>query len=218
MGYDGAMATTFRPATSDDARFLGWVMFEAARGHLPRGWFDIVLQRPPRFCTLFCAALANTRARSWWHHSLFWIAEVDGAPAAAACAFPDSAPYRVSGEAMTEASNIMAIGAAEQEELWPRGRFMMSASTGESDCWTIENVATAEPFRGRGVARALVEHMLGEMRTRGPHRAQISVLIGNEAAERAYRACGFVFAEDKTAPDFLAAMGVAGTRRLVREI
>ena len=120
----------------------------------------------------------------------------------------------VSGEAMAEASDRMGIGKTEQEQLWPRGRFMMSATSGEDDCWTIENVATWPRFRGRGVAKGLIEHMLREMR--GPKRAQISFLIGNAPAERCYRACGFELAEDKRAKDFEAAMGVPGIRRLAR--
>jgi len=68
-----------RAARPEDAEFLGWAMVMAARGHLSRGWFDIVLQRPEDFCIAFCAKLANAKAKSWWHHSLFTIAELDGA-------------------------------------------------------------------------------------------------------------------------------------------
>ena len=212
------MTPTFRRATKDDASFLGWAMFMAARGHLPRGWFDIVLQRPIEFGVAFCARLANAQAKSWWHHSFFTIAEIDGERAAAACAFPDEAPYYVSGEAMTEASESMGIGKAEQQDLWPRGRFMMSATTGDDDCWTIENVATWPDHRGRGVAKALIAQMLDEMSKRGPKRVQISYLIGNAPAETCYTACGFTFAEEKRAKDFEAAMGSPGIRRLVREL
>jgi ribosomal protein S18 acetylase RimI-like enzyme len=210
------MTTTFRPATANDAEFLGWVMLMAARGHLARGWFDIVLQRPEEFCIAYCARLANVRAKSWWHHDFFTIAQVDGEIASAACAFADSGPYMVSGEAMAEASDKSGIGKAEQEQLWPRGAFIMSATSGEHDCWTIENVATRPEFRGRGVAAALIEHILGGMR--GPKRAQISFLIGNLPAEKCYRSCGFEFAEDKTAKEFEAAMGVPGIRRLARSL
>jgi len=212
------MTTTFRPATPDDARFIGWAMFMAARGHMKRGWFDIVLQRPIEFGVAFCARLANAEARSWWHHSFFTVAELDGVPAAAACAFPDDAPYMVSGEAMAEASDRMRIGKAEQAQLWPRGAFIMKATTGEDDCWTVENVATAPEFRGQGVARGLITHMLEGMAKSGPKRAQISFLIGNVPAEHCYRACGFEFAEDKTDKDFEAAMGVSGIRRLARDL
>lgn len=210
------MATTFRPATADDAKFLGWVMMMAARGHLKRGWFDIVLQRPEEFCIAFCAHLANAKAKSWWHHSFFTVAEVDGVLAAAACVFPDETPYHVSGEAMAEAALKNGIDAAEQAQLWPRGKFILSATSGEDDCWTIENVATRTAFRGRGIASSLVRHLVDAMKQSGPSRAQISFLIGNSPAEKCYRGCGFEFAEDKTAEEFEAAMGVAGLRRLMR--
>jgi ribosomal protein S18 acetylase RimI-like enzyme len=212
------MTTIFRPATPDDAAFIGWAQVMAARGHLARGWFDIVLQRDEAFCIDFAAKLANAKARSWWHLSFVTIAQVDGRRAAAACAFPDSAPYMVSSEAMAEAADKMGLDAAEQEQLWPRGSFIMSATSGEDDCWTIENVATQPEFRGQGVAAALIGHMLETMERRGPNKVQISFLIGNEPAERCYRACGFQFAEDKTAPAFEAAMGVPGLRRLAREL
>ena len=212
------MSTSFRPATPADADFLGWAMFVAARGHLDRGWFDIVLQRPEPFCVAFCAHLANAQAKSWWHHSFFTVAEVDGEPASAACAFPDEAPYMVSGEAMAEASGKMGIGEDEQAQLWPRGAFIMSATSGEDDCWTIENVATRAGFRGRGVAAQLIGHLLAQRMRDGPPRAQISFLIGNTPAEKCYRSCGFAFAEDKMAKAFEAAMGVPGIRRLARAI
>jgi translation initiation factor 4G len=210
------MTTTFRPATPDDAEFLGWAMLMAARGHLSRGWFDIVLQRPENFCIEFGAKLASARAKSWWHHSFFTIAEVDGEVAAAACIFPDEAPYMVSGQAMAEAARLTGIGEAEQAQLWPRGAFILTATSGEDDCWTIENVATRPAFRGRGIAASLIRHLLVKMKISGPSRAQISFLLGNTPAEKCYRACGFEFAEDKVAKEFEAAMGVPGLRRLAR--
>lgn len=212
------MTTTFRQAGPDDAEFLGWAMLVAARGHLSCGWFDIVLQRPENFCIEFCAKLANAQAKSWWHHSLFTIAVVDGQAAAAACIFPDEAPYMVSGQAMAEAARLTGISAAEQAQLWPRGAFILTATSGEDNCWTVENVATRPAFRGRGVAASLIRHLLAEMKTSGPSRAQISFLIGNTPAEKCYRACGFEFAEDKLAKEFEAATGVPGLRRLARAL
>jgi ribosomal protein S18 acetylase RimI-like enzyme len=212
------MRLNFRAARPDDAEFLGWVMVMAARGHLSRGWFDIVLQRSENDCIAFCAKLANAQAKSWWHHSFFRVAELDGEAVAAACIFPDEAPYMVSGQAMAEAARLTGIGEAEQAQLWPRGAFILTATSGEDDCWTIENVATRPAFRGRGIAASLIRHLLVDMKTSGPPRAQISFLLGNVPAERCYRACGFAFAEDKVAKEFEAAMGVPGLRRLARAL
>jgi len=212
------MSTSFRAATPDDAAFLGWAMVMAARGHLTRGWFDVVLERPEEFCIAFCTHLANAQAKSWWHHSFFTVAEVNGVAAAAACAFPDEVPYMVSGEAMAEAAQKSGIDAAEQAQLWPRGQFILSATSSEDNCWTIENVATRADMRGRGLATGLIRNLVSGFFGNGPRKAQISFLIGNEAAERCYLGCGFSFAEDKTSEEFKRAMGVPGIRRFYRSL
>jgi ribosomal protein S18 acetylase RimI-like enzyme len=212
-----SMAFAIRRATPADAEFLGWVILTAARGHLSRGWFDIVLERDEDFCLAYCARLAAAEARSWWHWSLFSVAEVDRKPASALCGFGDESVYMASGAAMEEASHAMGLTEAEQGELWPRGSFILSCTTSEHGAWTIENVATLPEHRGTGITQALLEHEFERARQAGFKRAQISFLIGNEPAERAYRNAGFTFAEEKRAPEFEAAMGVPGLRRLARD-
>jgi translation initiation factor 4G len=68
------------------------------------------------------------------------------------------------------------------------------------------------------VTEALLKYELARARGAGFRRAQISFLIGNEAAERAYRKVGFTLAEEKRAPDFELAIGVPGLRRLARDL
>ena len=76
-GYRASRSKTFvtmfqiRSARPDDADFLGWVILTAARGHLERGWFDLVLQRDEGFCFEYCSKLAGVAARSWWHWFYF---------------------------------------------------------------------------------------------------------------------------------------------------
>jgi|KBSMisStandDraft_5_1062788.scaffolds.fasta_scaffold98043_1 ribosomal protein S18 acetylase RimI-like enzyme len=209
---------SIRPARAEDAAFLGWAIYQAARGHLARGWFDIVLQRDEGFCLEFCRRLTLAKAQSWWHWSLFSVAEVKGVPASTLCGFGNEAVYLASGDAMKEASDAMCIGEAEQAELWPRGAFILSSTTNEDGAWTIENVATVPACRGQGVTEALLKYELARARAAGFRRAQISFLIGNEAAERTYRKVGFTLAEEKRAPDFELAMGVPGLRRLARDL
>jgi ribosomal protein S18 acetylase RimI-like enzyme len=112
----------------------------------------------------------------------------------------------------------MGIPKSEQEQFWPRGRFIVSPSTGEDGAWTIENVATSPAYRGRGLVGALMDKELDVARGKGFKRAQISFFMGNEPAERAYAKAGFTFAEDKTAPDFESALGIPGVRRFARDI
>jgi GNAT superfamily N-acetyltransferase len=212
------MTLSIRAATPADADFLAWTIFTASRGHLARGWFDIVLERPEKFCLDFCRRLTLAQARSWWHWSLFHVAEVDGAPAAALCVFGDELVYEQSAPAMAEASKGSGLTRDEHKQLWPRGAFILSCTTGEDNAWTIENVATLPEHRGKGVTLALLQHGLEAGHAAGFRRAQISFLIGNAPGEHAYAKAGFTFAEEARAPEFEAAMGVPGLRRFARDI
>jgi translation initiation factor 4G len=210
------MSVVIRPATPDDAAFLGWASVMASRSQLARGWFEIVLQRDDAFCFEFAKWLALAKARSWWHWSLFQVAQVDGVVASALCGFGDGSVYRESYAAMAEAGDRMGIPKDEQAQFWPRGAFIVSPSTSEPGAWTIENVATKSEYRGCGLVGQLIENNLALARAAGFKRAQISFYMGNTPAERAYTRAGFTFAEEKTAPDFQAALGIPGVTRFAR--
>ena len=213
------MSTVLRPAEPKDAEFLGWACVAAARSQLKRGWFEIVLRRDDEaYLVAFAKYLVLAKARSWWHWSLFEVAEVDGVLASAMCGFGDESVYYASSDAMAEAAEKMRIPKDEQAQFWTRGRFIVSPATSEPGAWTIENVGTAPQFRGTGVTHALLEKELGAARTAGFKRAQISFFMGNTPAERAYARAGFVFAEEKRAPDFEAALGIPGVTRFARDI
>ncbi|HTK79225.1 MAG TPA: GNAT family N-acetyltransferase [Rhizomicrobium sp.] len=207
-----------RPARADDSDFLGWVIYAAARGQLARGWFDIVLERDEQFCVAYCAELARATARSWWHWSLFSVAEVDGKRAAGMCGFGDESVYGASSAAMAEASRKMGLSEEEHAQLWPRGSFILSCTTSEPGAWTIENVATLPEYRGSGATQVLLQHELARARAEGYTRAQITFLIGNAPAERAYIKAGFRFAEERRAAEFQTAISSPGLRRLSRNI
>lgn len=207
-----------RPAEPRDAAFLGWACVAAARSHRPIGWFDIVLRRDELFLVEFAKHLTLSSAISWWHWSLFRVAEVEGVVASAMCGFGDESVYYKSREAMTEASTKMGLSKAEQAGLWGRGSFIVSTATSEPNAWTIENVATNAKYRGTGVTRALLDNELQVARNAGFKRAQVSYFIGNEPAARVYAAAGFRFAEEKRDPGFEAAMGTPGTIRTARDL
>ncbi|MBL6854377.1 MAG: GNAT family N-acetyltransferase [Alphaproteobacteria bacterium] len=212
------MATIIRSATPDDGAFLGWASVIASRSQLKRGWFEIVLRRNDTFCFEFAKCLTLAKAVSWWHWSHFLVAEVDGVVASALCGFGDDSVYSASMAAMTEAGDRMGIPRDEQAQFWPRGRFIVSPATSEDDAWTIENVATLPEYRGRGLVERLLAADLERARKAGFKRAQISFFMGNDPAERAYTKAGFAFAEQKTAPDFEAALGIPGIKRFARDI
>ena len=207
-----------RPARTDDSDFLAWVIFTAARGHLKRGWFDVVLQRDEAFCIDYCGKLASAAVRSWWHWSLFSVPEVYGRRAAALCGFADESLYGASSAAMAEPSQKMGLSEEAHAQLWPRGAFILSCATSEAGAWVIENMATLPEYRGTGVAQALLNYELDRARVAGYRRAQISFFVGNQRAEHAYINAGFRFSGEKCSPEFQSNLGVPELRRLARDI
>jgi ribosomal protein S18 acetylase RimI-like enzyme len=89
---------------------------------------------------------------------------------------------------------------------------------GEQGDWLLEHVATLPAYRGRGLVQALIEHALAAGKAAGFSRASISLLIGNDLAERSYVKAGFAFAEEKRDLAFEAITGASGFRRFVRAI
>src|SRR5262245_30617038 len=213
------MSIRTRSAQTSDAGFLAWVILTAARSHREQGWFDIVLDRPESECLDYLTRLTLTSTRSWWHHSRFRVAEVDGRPAAALCAFRAGDGYPLSQAAMVEVARSLAWSDDEQTAMWSRGAYMFTCvMESDDDLWTIENVATLPAHRRCGLARVLLDEALTEGRARGFARAQITFLIGNDKAERAYARAGFMFDDERRHPDFEAAVGSPGLRRFVREL
>jgi hypothetical protein len=64
----------------------------------------------------------------------------------------------------------------------------------------------------------LLAQALEEGRARKLKEAEITVVIGNVAAERTYVAAGFRCVSESLHADFMAATGAAGQRRLVKAL
>jgi len=208
---------TIRPACSNDAGFIARNILSAQRGPLPRGWFDIALDRPEPQCLVFMERLATAHRRSWWHVSQFLLAEVDGTPAAALCALPAAGTGAAARAAIAEVADKTWLHNSELAAIFRRGAYAANCwvQGGEGD-WLIEHVATLPNYRGRGLVQALIDHALSAGKTAGFKRASISFLINNTAAERCYAKAGFVFAEEKRDPAFEALTGAPGFRRFAR--
>jgi GNAT superfamily N-acetyltransferase len=208
-----------RHAAPQDAEFLAWVILTASRGHLARGWFDIALHQPEERCVQFLTRLSTAAVPSWWHFSRFLVAEVESERVAALCAFSAAEAYPLSEAAMTEAAQAVGVSAPERAAIWQRGAYMFSCiMAADNDCWTLENIATVPQYRRRGLTTALIAKALEIGRDGGFAEAQITYLIGNDAAERAYQRSDFHFAGERRDPDFQAATGAPGLRRVVRTL
>lgn len=212
------MAVRIRSATEDDAAFVAWAELIAARSHLEYGAWDHILGLDEPETLRFLEQLACSDAEHWCHHARFLIAEVDGTPAAALCAFD---PALHGGHAL-DAAVVATLQGMEQEMDLAAGLARAAAvGTCMADyadgAWVVENVATRPAFRGRGLVQELLAEALARGREAGFRVGQIAVLVGNEVARRAYLRAGFEPDLEKRHPAFRAALGSPGMERLLRD-
>lgn len=213
------MPASIRPANEGDADFLAWAISTADRSHLTKGWFDIVLASPEQVRLDFFRRLTIAPALSSWHYSHFLISEEDCEPAAALSVFRAGDAYPFCQQAMAQAGEELGWGDAEQRTMWRRGAFILGCIPETADdTWAVENVATRSTHRGRGIACELLASAARKAQRNGARQIQVTFMIGNDAAERAYAKAGFVFADEKRSPEFEAACGAPGLRRYSREL
>lgn len=208
-----------RAATPQDAPFLARILEMAARGHLPRGPWDLLVPDDAERAALL-AAMATSSEISWCHARDFRVLEIDGAAAAAMTSFaPASLPT---------ASLAPAIVASLAARGWTQERIgaavVALAPYAEcfpdfpEDAWIVENVGALPAFRRRGLVRQLLEEALERGRAAGLRTAQISCLVGNEPAQRAYEQAGFRIVDERKSAAFDALIGAPGFWRMTRAL
>lgn len=214
------MSTRIRTAESTDAPFIAWVQLAAARSHLPRGFFDLAFPGDEESRLSLIEHVCTTETKSMCHWSGFLVAEVDGEPAAALSGYePTKRGTDTFGQAMFEGLGNAGWTPKDVERAFERMMpFLKCASEAPDDAWVVEWVATKDGYRGRGLIRTLLQEILEEGRRRAYRKAQISLLIDNHPAQRAYEGAGFTVADEKRHPDFESALGCPGVRRMTRDL
>jgi ribosomal protein S18 acetylase RimI-like enzyme len=208
------MTVQFRAAVVEDVPFLAEVLGMAGRGHLPRGPWDLAFPDAGER-TRGLELLAGGEIRSWCHRSVFEVAGVGGEAGAAMVSFAADELGDSLGKALFDVfqrlawspERITAIGPM----LAPYTRCFPDMPPGT---WIVENVGTRPALRRRGLVTALLERALERGRARGLARAQISCLIGNDAARRAYEKVGFTVVEERVDPNFERVIGAPGFSRM----
>jgi GNAT superfamily N-acetyltransferase len=213
------MATRVRPAVAADASFLAWVMLEASRGHVARGAWDIYVDAPEARIRALLERMAVQDVPSFCRWESFLVAEVDGTPAAALAAYAPTEPGRADPTAAIEAAARAVLGwdpaamAAADARLAP---FLTCVVAPPFDAWIVEWVATRPEFRRRGLVHALLMAAIDAGRRRGFAGSQMTLFIGNTAAEFAYARAGYAAADEQRHPDFARAVGCPGMMRMLR--
>lgn len=213
------MEPLIRDATLDDVPFLTEVVLLASRSHVKIGVWDLAVPDDDALRRRCIAAVLTSDQRSWCHYRNFIIAEVDGVPAAGLSAFAayDETLLPI-GKALV--ASFVAIG-FEGDEIGEAIRRVLIFETCHLDdlkgAWIIEWVATLADFRGQGVVRELLHAILARGKERGHLLAQIGILKGNDAAQRAYESVGFEVEAERTSEEFEAIIGSPGLRRFSRD-
>jgi translation initiation factor 4G len=219
----GVNDVTLRDANTSDVDFLAWVMLAASRSHLERGVWEYLNDHTGEQTLDFLRRIAVTDTVHLFHHSLFLIAEVDGEPAAAMCAYdPATQGFEAYGTEFAALAPELGIH-LDDPEYARRGGVMMSGFVldhlgPEGPRYVIENVATVPKFRRRGLVDRLIRELLDRARQRDYAAAQIGVFIGNEPARAAYLKAGFDSVAEQRSPGWDAEIGCPGTELLIQPL
>ena len=220
---DTVTGVVLREATDADVDFLAWAMLTASRSHLDRGIWEYLNDQDEAATLGFLARLLVTDTVHLFHHALFLIAEVDGEPAAAMCAYDsDTQGFGVLPTLMLPAAVAAGVDVGSGE-YGRRAGVMLTGFQHSYDAppgphWTIENVATKPAFRRRGLVDTLLAEHLTRGRVRGYRIASIGVYLGNEPARRAYLKAGFEVVSECRSDGWDAEIGCAGTELLLQSL
>lgn len=212
------LAAPIRRARPGDVPFVALVLETAARGHLARGPWDFLFPDDGER-RVALRHIAGAASRSWCHHALFRIAEADGEAAALVSFEPGELGDGSLAAPLEQA--FRRLGWGEERSASAVGTLAPYLSCFPDmplGTWIVENVATREDARRRGLVRELLADALEEGRRRGLARAQISCLIGNDAAQRAYERAGFEVVEELRDAAFEGLMGSPGFSRMTRAL
>jgi ribosomal protein S18 acetylase RimI-like enzyme len=214
----GVSDLVIRRATPADAPFLAWISLAAARSHLPRGFWDLFAGDDTDRRRALLEQLLLADEPSWWHWSGFWIAEHEGRPGAALSGF-DPARLAAPDLAVHAAARAAGFDRAALGEAFARCTPMFSCMHEPSrGAWIVESDATRPEARGAGLGAALVEHVVAEGRGHGHAQAELSLMIGNEPAQRLYERHGFAISAEKRSEGFEAALGCPGIAKMTRRL
>jgi ribosomal protein S18 acetylase RimI-like enzyme len=187
------MSTLIRKGREDDAEFLGWVMLAASRGQVPRGIWEYLFEWPGDKAQEFCRRICTSEKRHWNHYEMFYIAEVDGQPAAALCgADPVVNGLGAFQPVLMEVAGELGLDMDDADLLTQRTNAVMGITPEYVEgAWLVENVACLPQFRRQGVVDQLLKHALDQGREQGFRAGQLTVFIDNIPAIAAYQRVGF---------------------------
>ncbi len=210
------MNSIIRDAHHEDATMIAYLMYLAGRGHVRTSVLDLLFSGEPGATPERLEqveGLVRAETRSMFHYSFYRVVEVDGEVAASAGTYHKGSP---SIREFIGALEETGLDRGDFEEMGERmAPFLAVNPSTPDDALVVENVATLEGFRRRGLVNALMEDAVSKGRREGFSRMQISCFIGNTPAERAYRKVGFEVVDRYNGDAFEYIFGCPGMSRMV---
>ncbi len=186
-----------RRATRADLAFVAWCNHESSSPSPGFCYWDPLLDGLNTPTLVFIEALFRVDALAYGKVEDFFVVESEGRLIAGASGFtPDREDYRpLRLDRLAHIAALLGWTAAQQAQFLERYQGVWAdprdPSLAPQAPWIIECVAVLAEYRGRGVARALLNAILDEGRRLGHSQAGISVTHGNTAAQHVYEAIGF---------------------------
>jgi ribosomal protein S18 acetylase RimI-like enzyme len=203
-------------AREDDVPFLAWVLQAASLSHLQQSTFDVFVDNVEHARRQLLEGLASTEVRQWSNYRRFIVARSGDQPVGALCGyFLEECDGPLFGKSTIDVVTRMGWSHDDLVAAWnrikPVSRVLLDREPG---AWIVESVAVLPEFRRMGILTRLMSSILERGRGRGATTAEISVLIGNDSAQRAYEKAGFVVAAEARDADYEATFGCPGVRLL----
>jgi ribosomal protein S18 acetylase RimI-like enzyme len=211
------MNVKIRSAGLDDAPFIAWVMLAAARSHNKYGLWDHYVGGTEEECLSFLRLLAATQKPHLFHYSAFIVAEVNGQKAGALSGYdPKTLGMRTFVKALPEVVQKLGWSQDYQKTAMERNLPYMACFSDDADgAWIVESVAVLPEYRKQGIVNLLLQEIIDQGRKNGFKLAQISVIVDNKPARKAYEKQGFKFDREKRDSSFEVIYGSPGIERLL---
>jgi ribosomal protein S18 acetylase RimI-like enzyme len=188
---------TFRRATQEDLGFVASCNYMASSPSPDFCYWDALIEGCGIETMAFIRQAISLDVLAWCRISDFIIAENQGIPVAGASCFVISQDdYRpIDLKNIGKLYNLLGWSGDQIKQFEDKYQAVWYNPQDEtlqpSGTWTIECVAVVEQFRGQGISKELLKHIIQAAETAKIESIGVSVTIGNEIAEQLYLSVGF---------------------------
>jgi ribosomal protein S18 acetylase RimI-like enzyme len=188
---------TFRRANLDDLDFIAYCNYTASSPSPGFCYWDSLIEGFGIETMAFIRQAISLDVLAWCQISDFFIAVNQDIPVAgASCFVMNEDDYRpLDLKNIGKLYNLLEWSSEQikqfeekYEAVWynPQDETLKPSGT-----WTIECVAVVEQFRGQGIGKDLLGHLIKEAQNAEIESLGISVTVGNDIADRLYLSVGF---------------------------